>query len=250
MMSRFFRLASLALGIAASGLAPASANGFVVGFVITPAGPAFTELADAYGKKHPGTTIKILPASSKIIIDNLNRDLSDDFVVLGQQWTGNAPRLSDPERVMTTRTIIVLAPGAKGKIASPADLAAHGIRLGNGSAGSGTEALMNATLDRLGAKYGGDFEARAKANIVFTRVQNTQLTAALKDDKIDATIIYPADADNAGLDTLDLGDASVPVTEVGAIVKGSANAATVKDFFAFVRSPQGEAILKRHHFDP
>jgi molybdate transport system substrate-binding protein len=232
MMSRFFRLASLALGIAASGLAPASANGFVVGFVITPAGPAFTELADAYGKKHPGTTIKILPASSKIIIDNLNRDLSDDFVVLGQQWTGNAPRLSDPERVMTTRTIIVLAPGAKGKIASPADLAAHGIRLGNGSAGSGTEALMNATLDRLGAKYGGDFEAR------------------LKDDKIDATIIYPADADNAGLDTLDLGDASVPVTEVGAIVKGSANAATVKDFFAFVRSPQGEAILKRHHFDP
>jgi len=250
-MKRFFRIATVAAGVAASSIVgPARANDLVIGFVITPMSPAFTELADAYSKTHPGTTIRILSAGSKTIIDNLNRDLADDFVVFSEQWAGRTQRISAPERLVSTRTVIVLAPGARTKIKSPADLAAAGIRLGDGTPGTGTEAQMNATLDRLGAKYGGDFVAKAKANVVLVRPQTIQLTAALKDGKIDATIVYPSDAEVAGLDSIDPGDASLPVTEIGAVVKGSTSASTVKDFFAFVRSPQGAAILKRHHLDP
>jgi len=252
-MRFLFRLATLAIGLAVcsgAGTGTAVASALLVGFVITPATPAFRELADAYCKTHPGTTIEVFPAASTTIIDNLNRNLSNDFVVFSQQWVGLTQRIADTQRVMSTHTIIVLAPGAKAKISSPADLAASGIRLGNGSPGTGTAALMNETLDRLGAIYGGDFVARAKANVVLTRSGSGPLATALKDGKIDAAIIYPADADNAGLDTMDLGAASVPVVEIGAVVKGSANAPVVKDFFAFVRSPQGAAILKRHHLDP
>jgi len=250
-MRRFFRIATLGVCIGlCSGIGPATANGLVIGFVITPVSPAMTELADAYSKKHPGTTIKILAAGSKTIIDNLNRDLSDDFVVFSQQWLGLTTRLSEPQRLLSTRTVIILAPGAQSKIKTAADLAAPGIRLGDGTPGTGTEAQMNTTLDRLGAKFGGDFVTKAKANVVLVRAQTVQLTDALKNGQIDATIAYPPDADNAGLDSIDPGDASLIVTEIGAVVKGSSNAATVKDFFAFVRSPQGMTILKRHRLDP
>ncbi len=248
---RMMLRAGTALALLAAGsLQAAVADTSLIGFVPSNAASAFTDLAETYGKAHPGTSIRILVAGTKTISDNVDRGLANDFVVVGDTFLGTKQNLVDPSRIVSTHTVIVVGPAGKNKIATPADLAAGGVRLGSGSAGSGTAYLTEQTLPKLAAQYGSGYEAKVRANIVLLRPQNAQVIEALKAGSIDAAILFPEDAYEGGLDTIELGDRSVAITEDIALVKGTSNAASVKAFIAFIRSPQGAAILRRHKLTP
>jgi molybdate transport system substrate-binding protein len=231
-------------------ITPAMADTSLIGFVPSNVATAFTELATAYGKSHPGISIRILVAGTKTINDNLDRGLADDFVVLGDRFARTNHNLIAPLPIVSSHTVIVIGPAGKTKIRTPADLAADGVRLGGGIAGSGTAYLAEQTLARLTEEYGADFASKARANVVLLRPQNTQLIEALKAGTIDAAIMFPEDAAGGGFDTVDLGERSVTITEEIAIVKGSANAAGVRAFIAFIRSPAGAAILRSNKLIP
>jgi len=249
-MKSFLRASSALALLAAGCVQPAGAETSLLGFVPSNAAPAFTELAAAYGKAHPDTSIRILVAGTKTISDNVDRGLANDFVVLGDTFLGTKQNLIAPSRIVSTHTVIVVSPAAKNKISTPADLAASGVRLGSGTPGSGTAYLTEQTLPHLVAQYGGGYEAKFRANITLLRAQNVQLIDALKAGTIDAAILFPEDAYAGGLDTIELGDRTVTITEDIALVKGTSNASSVKDFIAFIRSPAGAAILRKHKLTP
>ncbi len=139
---RMMLRAGTALALLAAGsLQAAVADTSLIGFVPSNAASAFTDLAETYGKAHPGTSIRILVAGTKTISDNVDRGLANDFVVVGDTFLGTKQNLVDPSRIVSTHTVIVVGPAGKNKIATPADLAAGGVRLGSGSAGSGTAYL-------------------------------------------------------------------------------------------------------------
>lgn len=229
---------------------PAEADTSISGFANASAVPALVEVAAAYERAHPGTTVHVLPAGSKIIVDNLNRGLSDDFVIIGESFVAKTTAIVAPIHLFSDRTALVVAPGAKGKIAGPADLAKGGIRLGWGSPGSNPDLLATQTLENLSAQFGGDFAARVKANIIVRRTDNEQLMKALAAGAIDAAIVYYSNTAAGDVETIDLGDKAVTAGFDGAAVKGSANAAAAKDFLAFVRGPQGQAIMHKYRLGP
>jgi len=246
-----FTRASAALALLAAGsLQAAAADTSLIGFVPSNAAPAFMELAATYGKAHPGTSIRILVAGTKTISDNVDRGLANDFVVVGDTFLGSKQNLIAPSRIVSTHTVIVVGPAGKNKVTTPADLAASGVRLGSGIPGSGTAQLTEQTLPKLASQYGADYESKVRANIVLVRAQNAQVIEALKAGTIDAAILFPEDAYEGGLETIELGDHALAITEDIALVKGTSNAATVKDFIAFIRSPAGAAIIRRHKLTP
>jgi len=243
---------SFAMSLALTGslmLVPAAADTTLIGSVASNTLPAFQELAAAYGRKHPGTTIHFVPAGSKTIITNLNRGLPSDFVVISDAFIGQTQNLIDPEHVLVNRTVIVVSPAAKGKITKPEDLAAAGVRLGDGSPGEALQIFTEQTFANLDAKYGNGLAAKLKANVSLHRIDDAQIAVALKSGKIDAAILLAADAVDDGLESIEIGESAVKIVNDAAIVKGSDHIAEAKDFLAFVRSPEGAAIIRKHGHD-
>ena len=236
-------VALVALGLAS---APAGANTNLVGSVVSNAVPAFQELAEAYAKKHPGTTITILSGSGDTISKNTNRGLSSDFIVIGDNFMAQTQNVSAPARILENYTVIIVAPDATSKITKPEDLSAPGIRIGSGTAGGGLGLLVDQTFAKLDTKYGNGFLAKVKANVTLVRTQNDLIAQALKAGKIDAAILFAADAQNDDLSKIEIGECAVSNVEYGAALKSSTHLAETKDFLAFAHSPEGIAIIRKH----
>jgi len=242
----FVRTAGIVLFAASSSGLPALADTSISGFVPTTTVPALTEVVAAYEKDHPGVSVHILPAGSKIIVDNLNRGLASDFVIFGDAFATKTTAITDTNHVFSERSILVVAPGAKTKITKPADLANGGVRIGWGSTGSNVELFENQTLENLSQQYGPDFASRVKANITIRRTDNDQLMKALDAGVIDAAFVFLSNTVGSDAEAIDLGDKAVTIPFIGGVVKTSAYATQAKDFLAFLRSPQGQAIMHKH----
>jgi len=224
--------------------ADASTN--LIGSVVSNAVPAFRDLAEAYTKSHPGTTITILPGSGDTISKNTNRGLASDFIVIGDNFMAQTQNVIGPARILENYTVIVVAPDAKSKVTKPEDLSVPGVRIGSGTAGGGLGLLADQTFAKLDAKYGNGFLAKVKANVTLVRTQNDLIAQALKAGKIDAAILFAADAQNDDLSKIEIGESSVSNVEYSAALKGSTHLAETKDFLAFAHSPEGIAIIRKH----
>jgi molybdate transport system substrate-binding protein len=244
-MKRSFFVMSIAL-ITGLATGPAAADTTLIGSVVSNTIPALNDLAAAYAKKHPGTTIRFVPGGSKTISNNINRGLPSDFVVIGETFVPQTQNLLAPTRLLVNRTVIAVAPAAKGKITKPEDLAASGVRVGSGTPGEALELFSNQTFAKLDAKYGNGYAAKVKANITLVRIDDAQLVDALKAGKIDAAVIFAADALDGGLTNIDLGESSVTIIDDAAVLKDSSHIAEAKDFIAFAHSPEGIAIIRKH----
>ena len=114
----------LSLLLLAGCITPAMADTSLIGFVPSNVATAFTELATAYGKSHPGISIRILVAGTKTINDNLDRGLADDFVVLGDRFARTNHNLIAPLPVSYTHLISVRR-FSRRALSSPAPKAAR-----------------------------------------------------------------------------------------------------------------------------
>jgi len=242
----FARLASVVMIAASIAAPPAGADTSLSGFVPTSSLPAFTELASTYEKEHPGVRVRVLPAGSKVIVDNLNRGLETDFVIFGEAFASKTTAIDDPMHVFSERSILVIAPGAKDKITKVADLAKSGVRIGWGTPGSNVDLFESQTLDNLTRELGADYATRVRANITVRRTDNDKIMKALDAGTIDAAFAYLSNTVGSDADSIDLADKAVTVSFIGGVVKGSANASQAKDFLTFTRSTQGQTILHKY----
>lgn len=213
---------------------------------------AITDAVQAFEKKHPDVTVQPSYGGSSVIAAEITQGAAGDVVLLSEakaKELGSA--LDGVSQIMRNHTTILVNKAAVTKIHSPADLAAKGVHLGGGTAGSNILGLSEKTVDALAKTYGSDFAAKYKANISTTKTDNAHLAAAVESGVADAAILFPSDLVAGKMVEVEL-PAAARVDEIHdiGVVKNSKNGAIAREFVAFMTSPDGTAIIRAHHHDP
>ena len=241
--------AALAAGAICMGssLAPVGANTKMIALVASNATASMTEIAEAYMNSHPGVTVQISPAGSKVIVAEVAMGAEADLVLVSKEFADSAKGVEAPILMFSNHTVVSANKG--GKVKTAQDLAKSGIRLVGGTSGSVENSITSATLASLSKTYGADFAVKANANIETSKTSLEQAQKAIEDGAVDAGIVFAADASTGKANLIDLGDRTVVVKYEAAVVSASKNAGNARDFLTFMSGSEGQAIFRKHHHD-
>ena len=208
---------------------------------------SMTEVAETYMKNHPGTTVQVSPAGSKVIIAEVAMGAEADVILVSKEFADGAKGIETPVPIFSNHTVV--SANKSGKVKTAQDIAKAGVRLVGGTTGSVENTITSATIASLAKTYGPDFVTKATANIESSRTSLEQAEKAIEDGAVDAGIVFAADASTGKTNLIDLGDKSVVVKYEAAVVSSSKNASSAREFLGFMSSPEGQAIFKKHHHD-
>ncbi len=151
------------------------------------------------------------------------------------------------------RLVIIVPHGNRGEVAALRELATPQLKLvlagRHVPAGRySREVLRHASID-----YGGDFEARVLQNLVSEEHNVKQVLTKIQLGEADAGMVYVSDItpqiENV-VRTIPIPDAYNPIASYPiAVVNGTRQRAAAA-FIAFVRSDQGQAMMKSYNFVP
>lgn len=209
---------------------------------------AFTSIATAFEKGHPGMTVQLVFAGSSTLVTQIKEGATGDVFAsadeANMQAAADAGELAGAPRIFATnRLTIVVARGNPKHIASLADLSRQGI----------TVALAAPAVPA--GKYAAQMFAKAGVAAP-SASQEVDVRAVLNKvamDEADAGIVYVTDVRMAG-DKVD----TVPIPEQDnvtarypiAVLKQAADGAAATAFVDFVLSAPGRDALKAFGFMP
>jgi molybdate transport system substrate-binding protein len=234
--------------------APAPAAGTVVDAeVASSVTAAFDQIAKAYEKKNPGTSIQTKYLGGQVIQADVESDAPIDFVIVGKNQTEKlAAHIGTPVAILTNREV-VLVPKGSTKIKSLKDLAGPGVKVALGTAESAVGNLARGVLKKavLDPSYGADFAAKVRANTVFEGKSGVEVVDAVATGKADAAIAFVSDVDPSKFSGIAIPDAvNVDSVYYAFVPKAAKNAATGNALVKFASSAQGLAILHSYRFLP
>jgi len=244
------QLLRAALGAAAIGLATSAAGAAdttVVVLCVSNGGTTFKAIAADYEKTHPGTHVQVSIAGSTVIAAQLAQGAAADLVVINRRVAATVPQLEAPQDVFAEHTIVVATKGST-KVRSARDLAAPGVRLAGGTAGSFAETIQSETVARLAGEYGPAYVAKYKANIVTTKTNFEQIARLVEGGSVDAAIVYASEI-TPKLGVIAIGDRAVVSTFAVAVVKGAPHAQQARELAALMVGPTGQMIAQADHHD-
>lgn len=212
---------------------------------------SFREIASAYEQAHPGTRVDLNFAASGVLLQQIARGAPVDVFASADQETMDKAAtqglLVDGSRQnFAANSLWVVVPSqVRNAPTSLAALAAPGVQrvaIGN------PDSVPVGRYARGALQQAGLWPA-VQAKAITTQNVRQSLDYVARGE-VDAGFVYATDA-QAMPDRVRRAF-QVPVT-AGityplAQVKGGGNAAQARGFIAFVRSPQGQAILRRHGF--
>ncbi|MCD9086981.1 molybdate ABC transporter substrate-binding protein [Stenotrophomonas sp. SY1] len=212
---------------------------------------SFREIAAAYEKAHPGTHVDLNFAASGVLLQQIARGAPVDVFASADEETMDKAAgqglLSDGSRqVFASNSLwVVVPPQVRQRPASLADLAKPAVQ---------RVAIGNPDSVPVGRYARGALQQAGLWTAVQAKTISTQNVRQSLDyvarGEVDAGFVYATDA-QAMPDRVQRAF-QVPVASgihyPLALVKGSANAVQARGFIAFVRSAEGQAILRRHGF--
>jgi molybdate transport system substrate-binding protein len=150
--------------------------------------------------------------------------------------------------------LVVVTPEDNARVHTLGDLAGPGVKLVLALKDVPAGGYARESLERMGAsgEFGHDFPARVLANLVSEEPNVRQVLSKVVLGEADAAIVYRTDiTPNVSVRTR-----QIPIQEHFnvttlypiAVVKGTARPAVAEQFIAYLRSPEGRAILTRHGF--
>ncbi len=232
----------------------ASATAQAAGLTVSAASSlteSFREIAGAYEKAHPGTKVDLNFAASGVLLQQVARGAPVDVFASADQTTMDQAAeqgLLEPgsrQDFAANSLWVVVPPAARHKPATLAELAKPGIE---------RIAIGNPDSVPVGRYARGALQQAELWQAVQGRVISTQNVRQSLDyvarGEVDAGFVYATDAQampgrvQRAFEVPVRGGIRYPIAQV----KGSANALQARQFVAFVRSPQGQAILRRHGF--
>ena len=148
--------------------------------------------------------------------------------------------------------IVVLPPGNPAQLQSVSDLAKPGVKLLIAAPDIPIGTATNALLEKLSTTIAPDFKDKVLANVVSKELGVKPIVTKIGLGEGDAGIVYITDAVAAPkLTTLDIPqESNVTVVFTIAPVAAAKHHAEAAAFVAFVRSADGQAILKQQGFLP
>jgi molybdate transport system substrate-binding protein len=217
------------------------------------------QVATAYAAAVPGTTITVSTDSSAALETQIEQGAPADVFLSADRK--NPLKLIDggfaegrPAVFATNLLTIIVPTGNPGAVTSPKDLGRANVKVI--AAGDEVPIARYATqlVANLGALpgYPADFAAAYASNVVSKEDSVTNVVAKIELGEGDAGIVYVTDAKaSTKVERVDVpGEANVPATYAGVVVKASTHAAEAAAFLAWLLSPDGQAILAGFGFLP
>lgn len=262
-------LAAATLAAACGGAstpAPASSataqalSGKVTVFAASSLTESFKAIGAAFQKANPGVTVEYNFAASSALATQIDQGAPAD--VFASADTANmdkitARSLADGQPVPFARNlpVIVVPADNRAKIEAPRDLAKSGVKIVLAAADVPIGNYARQVIDRLAADpaYGAAFRDATMRNVVSNEANVRAVLTKVELGEADAGIVYRTDAAVSGtkVRTVALPDAAnvIAVYPI-AILKATKQPEVARAFVAFVRSAEGQQMLRTAGFDP
>ena len=227
------RLALTLLVVAACSAHASSKEQKVTVFAAASLTRAFDDEATAYEGAHPGTDVVLSFAGSQSLVAQIKQGAPADVLATADEATlaTVASVLTDPSQVFAHNELaIVTPPGNPKHLTSLRDLSRPGLKV--------VLAAPAVPVGKAAAKALG--MAGVTLHPVSLEDSVTGVVGKVRLGEVDAGIAY----------VTDLGDGVAGTPLPGTTTNLAIGPLTPagEGFVAFVRSPQGQAILQRHHF--
>ncbi|SBV37475.1 putative molybdenum transport-related, substrate-binding protein [uncultured Stenotrophomonas sp.] len=211
----------------------------------------FREIAGAYGARYPGARVDLNFAASGALLQQVARGAPVDVLAFADQETMDqaAQRsLIEPStrQVFATNTLWVVVPpraaSAPASLAALAGPAVSRVTIGN------PDSVPAGRYARQALQQAGLWPS-LQARLILAQNVRQSLDYVARGE-VDAGFVYATDAQAMPERVRRAFQVPLPtpISYPLAMVKGSGNADEARRFIAFVRSPAGQAILRRHGF--
>jgi molybdate transport system substrate-binding protein len=212
---------------------------------------SFRDIASAYEAAHPGTKVDLNFAASGVLLQQVSRGAPVDVLATADTETmvqaARAGLLEIDSRQIfaTNQLVVVVPPGRRDAPTSLAALAGKGVQrvaIGN------PDSVPVGRYARAALQDAGLWEAITAKTITTQNVRQSLDYVAR--GEVDAGFVYASDYQATPGRVVRAFDVPLktPINYPVAVIKDSARAAEARRFVAFVVSPQGRAILRRHGF--
>lgn len=212
---------------------------------------SFRDIASAYEAAHPGTKIDLNFAASGVLLQQISRGAPVDVLAtadtetMAQAAKGGLLENDSRQIFATNRLVVVVPPGRRDGPASLAALAGKGVQrvaIGN------PDSVPVGRYARAALQDAGLWESITAKTITTQNVRQSLDYVAR--GEVDAGFVYASDYQATPGRVVRAFDVPLktPIKYPVAVIKDSARAAEARHFVAFVVSPQGRAILRRHGF--
>ena len=240
-------------------LAAAPLSGTLTVFAAASLTESFTAIGEQFQRRHPGLQVRFNFAGSQTLRTQLEQGApADVFAVADTEQMALAKQrgaVHDEAPVFIANRLVILTPNDNPeKVASLRDLARPGVKLVLAGQHVPAGRYSRNVLRRAAAAYGGEFEARALRNLVSEEHNVKQVVTKIQLGEADAGIAYVSDLTPQSADAM----RAIAIPEAYnlvarypiAIVNSTRQQAAAQAFIDFVRSPQGQAIMKTYNFTP
>jgi molybdate transport system substrate-binding protein len=213
---------------------------------------AFPEIAKQFEAQHPGVKVEFNFAGSQQLAEQLAQGAPSDVFASANKKQMDAAVKSGrvnsqaPVDFLQNRLVVVVPKQQKVAIGLKLVLGAKEVPVGQYA----LDFLDKA--DKSGT-YGPDFKSKVLANVVSYEQDVKAVLTKVGLGEADAGVVYTTDASSAPDSVTSLpipDDLNVVAVYPIAPIANSAHADLAQAFVAFVRSPQGQAVLTKFGFQP
>ena len=220
----------------------------------------FRTLGAAFQQAHPGVIVEFNFGASSALATQIEQGAPAD--VFAGADTANMDKVAakaliegQPQAFARNTPVIVVPADNRAKIEAARDLARPGVKLVLAAADVPIGNYARQALDRLAAdaSYGAAFKDATLRNIVSNEANVRAVLTKVELGEADAGIVYRTDAALSGskVRTVALPDgASVVAIYPIAIVRASQQREAARAFVEFVRSADGQRVLRAAGFEP
>ncbi|TYO96693.1 molybdate transport system substrate-binding protein [Geothermobacter ehrlichii] len=217
------------------------------------------EAATVYGDRHPGVRIRLHFAGSQTLAAQIEQGAPADlFIAASQDAMARLERaglVEQPAFIARNRLVLAVTADMAEQIRTPADLARPGLLLVVGNPQVPIGAYTRRLFERLAGDpgFGAARVAAIRNNVVSEETQVKAIVAKLLLGEADAGIVYQSDLTAPAARRL-VGRAfpcgDLPVARYPAAVLTGGNRRPAREFLAFLATPPGTDIMRRHGFLP
>jgi molybdate transport system substrate-binding protein len=218
---------------------------------------ALDKVKTTYEAEHPGTTLTVSTDSSSALETQIEQGAPADVFLSAD--AANPTKLveggfasGDPVAFAGNKLTIIVPKDNPAGIESPKDLVKPGIKIIAAGDAVPITKYAGQLVQNLAAVsgYPTDFAAKYAANVVSKEDNVKSVVGKIGMGEGDAGIVYVTDA--AASDKVDAvgvpGEANVPATYTGVVVKASLNQDAAKAFLDWFAGVDGQAILAKFGF--